>query len=426
MGLSNLVSTMRSAKETIANWALWMRRLRRASTERMTCELCRTSLSAPLFWKTQPIALDLEEAACGHKGQEKAVTEPCVKALSERRQENRGILAARLRIQCFIMSSLVSEAFHIAGEASGDHPTSQSIKEFFERVDQTAIAAAAKRLKKQGEEHTYAAIATARPSRNALDDAPERRRLDFAKHVISLSRRPQWYYDNLARCDLCNSVHPRAQKTAQDVALARRGKKGWMSKGSQAQSQHLRGPKRHLKLNSSDAARARRVPVFARGKLHIEPLPGDFLGETPLGAEIMVAKVRAALNVRFPGGGRLPRALADRGGGICSAGSGAIAEEYRGALRRHDLRAFFPADVSALPSQLQQVMPRETAASWTRDRHAKTPPMRCWEETSEAHRARLKACAAQVNCACDVDGLRRELPPRVKDLDRRRGDRLAK
>ena len=56
----------------------------------------------------------------------------------------------------------------------------------------------------------------------------------------------------------------------------------------------------------------------------------------------------------------------------------------------------------------------------------KTLPERCWEETPEAHRARLKACAAQINSACDVDGLCRELPSRVQDLGRRQGDRLAK
>ena len=56
----------------------------------------------------------------------------------------------------------------------------------------------------------------------------------------------------------------------------------------------------------------------------------------------------------------------------------------------------------------------------------KTLPKRCWEETLEAYRARLKACAAQINSACDVDGLCRVLPSRVMELDRRQGDRPAK
>ena len=46
--------------------------------------------------------------------------------------------------------------------------------------------------------------------------------------------------------------------------------------------------------------------------------------------------------------------------------------------------------------------------------------------SEEAYRARLKACAAQIKGADDVEGLCRELPSRVADLDRRMGDRLAK
>ena len=55
-----------------------------------------------------------------------------------------------------------------------------------------------------------------------------------------------------------------------------------------------------------------------------------------------------------------------------------------------------------------------------------TLPKRCWEEAPEAYRARLKACAAHINGTCDVEGLCRELPSRVKDLADREGDRLAK
>ena len=71
-------------------------------------------------------------------------------------------------------------------------------------------------------------------------------------------------------------------------------------------------------------------------------------------------------------------------------------------------------------------MLHETAVSWMREKLTKTLPTKCWEETVEAYRARLKACAAQINGAYDVEGLCRELPSRVADLDRRKGDRLAK
>ena len=126
-------------------------------------------------------------------------------------------------------------------------------------------------------------------------------------------------------------------------------------------------------------------------------------------------------------GGRQPRVLfTDRGNGFYNAGSGAITEEYRGALRRHDLKAFFPLDASVQPGQLQEVMLHETAVSWMRDKLTKTLPKKCWEETVEAYRSRLKACAAQINGAYGVESLCRELPWRLGELNRRKGDRLTK
>ena len=43
----------------------------------------------------------------------------------------------------------------------------------------------------------------------------------------------------------------------------------------------------------------------------------------------------------------------------------------------------------------------------------------------EAHKARLTACAAQVNGAYDVEGRRRELPPMGGGPQPPQGDRLA-
>ena len=61
-----------------------------------------------------------------------------------------------------------------------------------------------------------------------------------------------------------------------------------------------------------------------------------------------------------------------------------------------------------------------------RDNLTKTLPTKCREETVEAYRARLKACAAQINGAYDVESLCRELPWRLGELNRRKGDRPAK
>ena len=60
------------------------------------------------------------------------------------------------------------------------------------------------------------------------------------------------------------------------------------------------------------------------------------------------------------------------------------------------------------------------------DELGETSPPRCWQESVDAHRTRLEACAAWINANYDVAGLCRELPDRLAELDRRKGDRLAK
>ena len=103
-----------------------------------------------------------------------------------------------------------------------------------------------------------------------------------------------------------------------------------------------------------------------------------------------------------------------------------IAPQYRDALRRHGLRAFFGCDASAQPGQLQEVMLHETAVAWMRERLKKTLPTRSWAESLDDYGAWLKACAAYINEEHDVAGLCLGLPKRLAELDRRRGDRLCK
>jgi len=166
--------------------------------------------------------------------------------------------------------------------------------------------------------------------------------------------------------------------------------------------------------------------MLTRGKLHIELLPPNFPGETEEGAHIMVAKVKAAVNIRFPGSSPPKVLFTDRGNGFYNPGTGAITNGYRAALRGHQLQAFFPANASIQPGQLQELMLHETAVSWVRDRLKKTLPRRCWEETEEAYGARLKEAASYINSTHDVEGLCMEFPGRLRDLVERNGDRLAK
>ena len=74
-----------------------------------------------------------------------------------------------------------------------------------------------------------------------------------------------------------------------------------MSRSEQENSANLRGNEKALKMKSTDTIRIWWVPMLSQGKLHIEILPDSFPGETEEGAAIMVAKVRAALNIRFQG-----------------------------------------------------------------------------------------------------------------------------
>ena len=165
---------------------------------------------------------------------------------------------------------------------------------------------------------------------------------------------------------------------------------------------------------------------MTRGKLHIEYLPDNFPGETEAGAAQMVAKVRAALNIRFQGTTPPCVLFTDRGNGFFDAGTGAITNGYKAALRKHGLKAFFGDNASQQPGKLQEVMLHETAVAWMRNRLTKTLPLQAWAETQDEYRARLKVCAAYINDNYDVPGLCNGLPKRLAALKDADGDRIAK
>ena len=242
----------------------------------------------------------------------------------------------------------------------------------------------------------------------------------------TLRHTADWYYRKLAWCDLCNSILPRTQQKAQELALARKGGKGWMSDGSRGRAINLRGNSSALKQNSWNTVRVWWVPILARGKLHVELLGDEFPGETEAGAATMVAKVRAALNVRFPGGDAPTTLFTDRGAGFFHPGTGGITTGFRQALRDHGLRAFMGDDASLQPGALQEVMLHETAVAWCRNKLARCLPARPWLETLEEYRTRLKAAVAEVSATHDVGSLCKELPARVAQLSLAEGGRLAK
>ena len=61
-----------------------------------------------------------------------------------------------------------------------------------------------------------------------------------------------------------------------------------------------------------------------------------------------------------------------------------------------------------------------------RERMKHKTPARPWEETPEQFKARIQEVCREINAENDVEGLCRELPERLQDLKRRKGDRLRK
>ena len=248
-----------------------------------------------------------------------------------------------------------------------------------------------------------------RMSKIALAPDQIAKRYKFSGAVLEKGHTEQFYFDRLVWTDLCNSILPRSEKKASEQALARKGKKGWLSDDCKMFSQNLRGKQEALKQKSWDTIRVWWAPVLARGKLHIEMLGQDFPGEVPAGAAILVEKVRAALNVRFRSDA--PSVLyVDRGKGFYDPGTAKIVPAFKAALRDNNLKVFWGDDASAQPGNLQDMMLHETAVSWMRHRLVLSTPKLAAEETRSEYEARLKAACRDINQHLDVDGLCMGLP----------------
>ena len=148
-------------------------------------------------------------------------------------------------------------------------------------------------------------------------------------------------------------------------------------------------------------------------------------GETPEGAAEFVAKVRAAVNVRFQSAASQPQFLfTDRGLGLSFPNNGAITTQYKHALADNDLQAFMADNAMQQPDSMQDFLLHETAVTWLRHRLAQSTPKKCWAETRPEYGRRLKRCCEEVKKDLNVEGLSRGLPKRLKMLKDSEGDRL--
>ena len=265
-----------------------------------------------------------------------------------------------------------------------------------------------------------------RVAKKGLTDDAICRRFAWGVDMQSKGYTAPWMFKNVVWTDICNSVLARSVTKANEMALARKSGKGWISDDSKYDNQNLRGDKNTLKLSGSDTQRVYWAPILAMGKLHVEILPLGFPGETEAGAAILMQRVRAALNVRFQST-RAPRhVFVDRGNGFYTQVTGEVTPGYRQALHQHGLKNFMGNNCGLQPGQLGDMLLHETAVSWIRNRERRTVPARAWEETYSAFSQRLKSIVTDFNNKYDVDGLCREFPARVDQLVSKEGGKLKK
>ena len=264
-----------------------------------------------------------------------------------------------------------------------------------------------------------------RNNKEALTETQIKKRFAFGKFIQSLGYPPEFYYE-VVWTDICNSVVARSAPKAAEQAVSRKGRKGWMSASKKNKNYNLRGSDKTLKLNSWGTVRWYWAPVVTHGRLHIIFLGANFPGETPEGVEELVPRVKAALNIRFQGGGAPTMLFVDRGRGFYDTVTGLITDEYKAVLREHELQTFWGDNASEQPGKCGDLLLHETVVSWIRQRERRTLPRKPWEETEEQFGARLREIARSINKNCNVEGLCWEFPERIHKLLEMEGERIGK
>ena len=265
----------------------------------------------------------------------------------------------------------------------------------------------------------------ARYSKTAITAPMMLKRFAFAKHVSSLGLTVLWFFRHVIWTDICNSILPRTEAKASAQALSRKGARGWGSPDCQLHSANLRGKKEDLKQNSWGTIKIWWMPVLMRGKLHVEVFDDSYPGETEDGAEVLVAKVRAAVNRRFQGDAAKPdTVMVDRGKGFYNIGTGNITTKFRQALADHGLKNLMGNCAAVQPGHMQEILLHETAVAWIRHRLTTTTPSQCWLETPTQYEKRLKGVVEDINANLDVEGLCNNLLKRVDGVIESKGGRV--
>ena len=153
-------------------------------------------------------------------------------------------------------------------------------------------------------------------------------------------------------------------------------------------------------------------------------LGDSFPGEAPEGAAMLVAKVRAAVNIRFQSSTPPTILFTDRGQGFYRSRGGQITPEYKAAVREHGFKTYYGDSAYVQPGALQEVMLHETAVAWVRRRETVTQTREPWRETVAEFGDRLRGICQHINEKYDVEGLCRKLPGRLQKIVDAGGDRI--
>ena len=201
-----------------------------------------------------------------------------------------------------------------------------------------------------------------------------------------------------------------------------------------SQSQNLGGSKTAEKQCSWGDTRIWFGVAMTRGKLGVTVFANlKFPGENMCGAAMFVDRIPGMLRDMLGTATHMPKTLfSDRGPGFYHKTHGTITSDYDAACRRHCFKLWAGTNAKlgphAQPPDIADWLPHETAMSWVRARLIRsmaTVPV-AWEESPEQFEKRLLQVVKDINNELDVSGLCREVPRRLDELVRRKGDRLSK
>ena len=265
----------------------------------------------------------------------------------------------------------------------------------------------------------------ARAARGALTLAMMAHRLAWGRQMLALGHAAGYFFRHYIWVDFCSTVLPRTAKKTAAQALARKGKKGWVSNDAKGFSRNLQGGKESLKQNSWDSVKVFWAPVLVRGKLHIVALPGVSKEGAPAAAAL-AEKLPGVLRHRFPEAS-LPRVvMSDRGPGFFHGPTGNILAAWKDGLRAGGLRAAQGDNAMDQAGYIGDCLLHETAVAWVRYRETVTLPAQPWKESEEAFYTRLRGICEHVNQNHAVEDLCLEFPERMRALVEKKGDKLQK